>query len=167
MSDILIAAVVGAITGLGTSLLGFLIAYRNLKTEFQGKFRLELISKQLVACESLWALLALASRSDGIERVITYDGEKPFLVRIQAKKLYDELNIIFNSPFGLYYSKNIRKCLFDLRDFIHREFLQRGDDDISKVKVAKFDGYVQNLRIAIRKEIGVEDLKVTEQGPVE
>jgi len=85
---------------------------------------------------------------------------------MQAKKLYDGLSELFNSHLGLYYSKSIRKCLFELRDFIQIELLNRGDGDISNAKVAIFDGYVQNLRTAIRKEIGVEDLKVTKQGPV-
>ena len=78
---------------------------------------------------------------------------------------------MFNSPSGLYYSHLLRKALFDLRSFIEKELLANAQEgqtelEISNTKANNFpDGAVQNLRIALRKEIGTEDLAVAREGP--
>jgi hypothetical protein len=55
-----------------------------------------------------------------------------------------------------------------LRDFLENDLLSGVDKqvtemEISKNKARKFDGLVQALRIAIRKEIGVENLQVGQE----
>jgi len=169
MSETLIAAILGTTSGLILGIASLYFAYRNLKFEYRGKFELEIIMKQISACEALWGVLANSSKSDGDERILIYQENQIAINKKNVKKLYDDINQIFNSPMGLYFSRDLRKNMFDLRDFINAEFLQKlpKDDLISKTKAEKFDGYVQNLRLAIRKEIGAVDLVVTKKGPLE
>jgi len=166
-----VAAVVGALSAILTSVIASWVSYRSLRAEYLGKHRLELISKQMAACEALWAVLEPASRSEGEARIIVHKKDQPYIVLSVAKKFYDDLNKVFNSTPGLYYSRQLRTELFDLRNFIMKEFISEASEDqfevqISKSKEEKFDGKVQQLRIAIRAEIGVKDLKVTSEGPI-
>jgi hypothetical protein len=172
ITDTVIASIVGAIAGVITSLLASWIGYRTLRTEFLAKHRLELISKQIAACEALWIVLEPVSRSVGENRVIKARGNKHYVDVQAAKELCAKLTLVFNSLSGLYYSRFLRKALFDLRDFIEKEFLANAQEgqtelEVSNTKANNFlDGEVQNLRIALRKEIGTEDLSVAKEGPV-
>lgn len=167
----IIAIAVGFLSALFTSILGSWLGYRTLRAEYLGKRNVDFINKQMAGCEALWVVLEPTSRSQGEERVLIYKNDQPYVVLLRAKKLYDSLNKVFNSASGLYYSKQLRTELFDLRNFILEEFISAVKDSqteiqISKNKAEKFDGKVQQLRIAIRAEIGVEDLKVTSEGPI-
>jgi hypothetical protein len=76
----------------------------------------------------------------------------------------EQIISVFYSTSGLYFSRDVRIKLFDLRDFIRDNFLNEPDKNeipISKNIANRFRSKVTKLRIAIRKEIGVEDLKVT------
>ena len=171
MQTEIIAIAVGFLSALVTSILGSWLGYRILRAEYLGKRNVDFINKQMSGCEALWVILEPTSRSLGEERVIIHKNEQSYVVLVTAKKLYDSLNKVFNSTSGLYYSKQLRTELFDLRNFILGEFISIAKDgqaeiQISKNKEDKFDGKVQQLRIAIRAEIGVEDLKVTSEGPI-
>ena len=112
------------------------------------------------------------SRSVGAIRVVTTKGNKRYVDIQAAKELCEALTKVFNSPSGLYYSLQLRTALFDLRDFVEKEFLEnvqesQAEIEISNVKANTFlNGIVQNLRIAVRKEIGTEDLVVAKEGPI-
>jgi hypothetical protein len=171
LGEIVISALIGALTAAITSLIGFWVSYKNLSAEYLGKLNIELTNKQLSACEALWIILEPVSRSRGVTRVIIQRNEQPYVVLNAAKNFYDSINKVFYSKSGLYYSRRLRNELFDLRDYILEEFISKMKDgvteiQINKSKVKKFDGKVQQLRIAIRAEIGVEDLKVTSEGSI-
>lgn len=169
MNEVLLTAIVGSLSGFFASFISVYFAYKSIKSDYRGKFELEIISKQINACETLWSILSVASKSEGEDRILTHKNDQITLDAQGAKKLYDALNQIFNSPMGLYFSRALRKSLFELRDFIYSEFLQKAtkENHISNTKAAKFDGYIQNLRVAIRREIGVVDLSVTMKGPLD
>ena len=171
MQTEVVAIAVGFLSALVTSILGSWLGYRTLRAEYLGKRNVDFINKQMAACEALWVILELAARSQGEERVIVHKNEQSYIDQSVAKKLYNSLNSVFNSASGLYYSRQLRAELFDLRNFILDEFVSiesknQTEIQISKSKADKFDGKVQQLRIAIRAEIGVEDLKVTSEGPI-
>ncbi len=171
MQTEVIAIAVGFLSALMTSILGSWLGYRVLRAEYLGKRNVDFINKQMTACEALWTILEPSARSQGEERVIVHKNEQSYVVLSVAKKLYDSLNNVFNSASGLYYSRQLRTELFDLRNFILDEFVStvtngQAEIQISKNKAEKFDSKVQQLRIAIRAEIGVEDLKVTSEGPI-
>ena len=171
MQTEIVAIAVGFISALVTSILGSWLGYRTLRAEYLGKRNIEFINKQLVACESLWIVLESGSRSKGTERVIVHKNEQAYLHLSPAINLYDSLNKVFNSASGLYYSKKLRDELFDLRNFIMDELISKIKEgqteiQISNNKAKEFDSKVQQLRIAIRAEIGVNDLKVTNEGPI-
>ena len=62
-SDILFPALVGAVTAIISSLIGAWVTYRTLRKDYQNKYQMELINRQLVACEQLWSSLSVASKS--------------------------------------------------------------------------------------------------------
>lgn len=171
MQTEMIAIIVGFLSALVTSILGSWLGYRTLRAEYLGKRNVDLINKQMAACEALWVVLESAARSQGGERVIIQKNEQPYVVLSVAKKLYDSINKVFNSTSGLYYSRQLRTELFDLRNFVLDEFISTAKDEqtkiqISKNKAEKFDRKVQQLRIAIRAEIGVEDLRASSESPI-
>lgn len=169
MSDAVISATVAAISAFIISLVSALISFRVLRSEYQNKFRLELINRQINACEKLWLALALASKSRGIDHVIQYHDSKVFLNTKAVAELHKNILDALNSSSGLYYSKILRNSVFELRNFLEAELeLDTNEKEIpiSKSKAKNLDGYVQNVRIAIRKELNLEDLRITKEGPV-
>jgi hypothetical protein len=170
LSDAVIAAIVGFLSAVITSIIASWVSHRRLRAELMGKYRLELIGKQTTACESLWSVLESGSRSIGENRVVVYTEGKPHVVIPVAKDLYAALTKVFNSPSGLYFSRQLRQAIFDLRDFIGDEFIPKNQDgqselEVSNNKAKSFHGRIANLRIALRKEIGTEDLTVSREGP--
>ncbi len=171
ITDTLIAALVGAITAVLTGIFTSFISYRVLKAEYSGKQRLEIIGKQIAACESLWAILDSGSLSLGENRVVYRLGDRFHLNPKSAAHFHDSINKIFLSSSGLYFSRQLRDAIFELRDFIEKDFLITQKEitsniEISTTKVKYFDGLVANLRNCIRKEIGVEDLKAGSENPI-
>lgn len=169
--DALFPALVGALAAVLTSVLASLLGYRTLRAEYTSRHRLELIGKQIAACEALWATLGLAAQAQGDRRVIVHQDGKSYVSPAVARELYLELTRVFNSSSGLYYSKDLRTALFGLRDFIETDLMEGGAGgqplrEISNNKARKFDQAVTWLRVAIRKEIGVEDLKAGVEGPI-
>jgi hypothetical protein len=107
MSDTVVAAIVGSLSGFLVSIISVYFAYKNLKSDYKGKFELEIISKQILACEALWGTLSIASRSAGDDKVLTYQDDHIVLIPKNARKMYDDINQLFNSPLGLYFSRNL------------------------------------------------------------
>ena len=164
----IIPALVGALAAVATSIVGSLVGYRTLRAEYRSRHRLELIIKQMAACEELWAALLIGSQSSGENRVVHHRDGKSYVSVPDSRQFYDDLTRVFNSQSGLYYSRELRQALFDLRGFVEADLMTLGDGlvEISNNKAKKFDGYVRTLRVAIRREIGVEDLKAATEGPV-
>ncbi len=169
MSDTLIAAIAGSVSALIASAIGALISYRLLKSEYQNKFRMELINKQIDACEKLWLALITASKSKGKDHVLQYRKEKIFINLRAAIELHKNLVDALNQSSGLYFSKDLRSSIFDLKDYLELEIdfdTEENENLISNTKANKLDGYVQNVRMAIRRELNLENLQVTKEGPV-
>lgn len=167
----LIPALVGALAAVLTSVVGSLVGYRTLRAEYRSKHRLELIGKQIAACEELWAALVTGSQSSGDSRVIHHRDGKSYVSVTDARQFYGSLTSVFNSSSGLYYSRELRDALFALRGFVESDLMTLVSEETSLVEISnnkakKFDGHVNWLRIAIRREIGVEDLKAATEGPV-
>lgn len=164
----LIAAVAGVLSAVLASAGASWVSYRALKSEYLGKRRLELIGKQIAACEALWNALASTSRSHVGNRVVIYRNDHPWVALATAHELCESLTAVFMSPAGLYFSRTVRHCLFDLRDFLESEFLSGAHEQVSEIEISKrkaknFDYLVQCLRVAIRKELGVENLQVANE----
>ncbi|WKZ40460.1 MAG: hypothetical protein QY328_00225 [Anaerolineales bacterium] len=169
MNDLLITTLISVVSAVFVSVIGFLISYRLLKSEYLGKHRMELISKQMVACEKLWVDLSVASKSKQKSNLIANQKNALYLDGKITEALYSNIITTINSPSGLYFSRHLRKSVFDLRDFIEQEIyidLNNQDQPISITKAKKLDGYIQNVRIAIRKELKIEDLKASQEGPL-
>jgi hypothetical protein len=166
-----LAALVGFLTAVFTSILASWIGYRKLRAEYLGKYRFDLMKKQIDACEALWDALKPTSKSIGENRVILHRSGKTFVKINVAENLYKTINDVFNSPFGLYYSRQLRESLFKLRNFLEDEFITQANGNtelqISNTRARKFDSRVQNLRISIRKELELDDLRVVAEGPID
>jgi hypothetical protein len=164
VSETIIAAMVGAITAIITSILAAWVSYYNISKEYKTKYHMDLVSKQIDACEKLWGVLEIASKKGGADKLISESDKGTFISIEAARKLHSNLTEIFNSPSGLYYSRSLRSELFILRDFIDNQILkdiQETKLQWSKAKANKLDGYIQNLRTAIREEMGLDDLRVS------
>lgn len=172
LSDVVLTGIIAAVVAIITSLITSFISFRTVKTEILSTYRQDLINRQVTACEMLWEALNLASKAKGDNFVIRYKDDKQYINLTAAKKLHQEITEVFNSKYGLYYSLTLREEIFGLRRFIESEFLEldlssQSSPTISKTKAKSFFGRVGNLRIALRKEIGVENLTVGKEGPVE
>jgi hypothetical protein len=170
LGDTIISALIGALTAAIISLAGYWASYRNLRTEYLAKRNIDFTNKQIAACEALSVILEPVSRSQGDERVIIYKGQQAFVALCAAREFYKSLCKVFNSSAGLYYSKQLRNELFDLRNYLMEEFIAKAEEGqtelpIARNKAERLDGKVQQLRIAIRAEIGVEDLRVATVAP--
>src|SRR5687768_12296062 len=113
VADTVMAAIVGSLAAILTSLLGSWISYRALRADYLGKYRLDLIGKQMAACEALWNVLEPGSRSHGKIRVIIDKNNKHYANVKVAEKLYSDLTRVFNSSAGLYFSRQLRETLFE------------------------------------------------------
>lgn len=170
LGDTIISALIGAVAAALTSLAGYWVSYRNLRAEYLAKRNIDFTNKQIAACEALWVVLEPISRSQGDERVIIHRDQKTFIVLCAAREFYKSLCRVFYSSAGLYYSKQLRNELFDLRNYLMEEFISKAEEGqtempVGRNKVERLDGKVQQLRIAIRAEIGVEDLRVANTAP--
>ena len=164
MSDSFIAALAGFITAIVASIIASWVSFRSIRTEYKTKYHSELIGRQIQSCENLWSALGAASRTIGDQRLIVVNKKDATISVECAKKIYNDLSSVFNSSSGLYFSKNLRQSLFELRDFLGQEILLKVKKEAflqwSKTKANDLDGYIQNLRNAIRHEVGVEDLTI-------
>jgi hypothetical protein len=171
LGENIVSALIGAATAAVTSLIGFWVSYRNLRAEYLAKRKIDLSSKQVAACEALWIILEPASRSQGEVRMVIYRDDQPYIVLSIAREFYTALCKVFYSTAGLYFSRTLRNEFFDLRDFIMEEFISKAKENQKEIQIAKnkaksLDGKVQQLRIAIRAELGVEDLNVASENPI-
>ncbi|MCD4738859.1 MAG: hypothetical protein K8R89_06330 [Anaerolineae bacterium] len=172
VTDTIIAAIVGFLSAVITSLIASRVSYRKLKTEYLAQHRKEIIDKQVSACESLWIALEPASRVDGETRIVVNVHDSPRVILPVAIEFNRKITEVFFSPSGLYFSRQLRRALFGLRDFIQEEFISKNlgkeiEFDISKTKYRKFRSKMTKLIITIREEIGVEDLCLAREGPAE
>jgi hypothetical protein len=174
-----LAAAAGAIIGAVTNFIGSLLTSRwtsereshRLRTEYEAKHRTQLITKQIAACEEIWGALRLASKRKGAEQVVVWNGSSASISAKHAKELYLSLINIFNTPTGLYLSHDVRQKLWPVLDILEEklapEICGRSErSDVSKNTISSFWGCVAELRNALRRELGVEDLKVTREEPV-
>ncbi|HKJ39842.1 MAG TPA: hypothetical protein VJ972_13775 [Anaerolineales bacterium] len=168
-TEIIIPAIAGITTAIISSLVGAWVTYRALKRDYQNKYQMELINRQIAACETLWSVLSVASRSKGNNHVLCKNNGK-FLLNIEKGiELHDNVVNTVNSQHGLYFSRELRQSVFDLRDFIENEINFDLKDEyipVSNTKANKLDGYVQNIRVAIRKELRLEDINAAKEGPL-
>lgn len=161
MSETFFPAIVGALTAIFTSIVANWVSMRSIKAEYEKKHQMELIAKQFSACEDLWHALETASMKSMGSKCV-FDSSLVYS-KENAKELYDRLFAVFLSPAGLYFSRDLRKCFFRLTDFIGAEINAENNHGWSKTKIKTFDGMVQDLRVAIRHEMGLEDLTVTRE----
>lgn len=165
MDPKIIAALIGLSSAVITSFIVSWLSYKKLKKDLVLEYKTELIKKQMESCENLWESLTAVSFTLGNECLVKNIDDKPTVDIEEAKSFVKASSDVFLSSFGLYFSRNIRDSLFDLRDFIVDEFIKKSEAEnyvISKRLLKRFRGKVGKLRTAIREEIGVRDLKVTE-----
>jgi hypothetical protein len=172
MTDTIIAAIVGFVSAVITTLIASRVSYRKLRSEYLAQHRKEIIEKQIAACETLWTALEPVSKADGETRIVIDIDDNPRVILPIAIEFNRRITEIFFSPAGLYFSRELRGALFNLRDFIQKEFISghsEGDIEfgISKTKCRKFRSKVTKLIITIREEIDVEDLCAARKGPTD
>ena len=162
MDATVIASLVGFASAVVTALIASALTARRLRHELQSAYRGELARKQVAACEALWSALESTSFTPGANRVVEGEADD-FTVNLPAaRELVQEMTAVFYSAHGLFLSRQVRTALFEFRRFVTEEFpIQSADSErvsISKTKAQKFWSKATALRIALRAEIGVEDL---------
>ena len=167
MEATVIASLVGFGSAVITALLASSLTRHRLRQELRSAYRGDLAQKQVVACEALWSALASTSIAPGSNHVIKRDGDI-FTADIGlVHELVCRLNEVFHSGHGLFLSRRTRHALFALRDCLCDELLVLKSDTstvrIPKAKTHAIDDRVTALRIALRAEIGVEDLGVARE----
>jgi hypothetical protein len=65
LDEKLIAALIGTLSAILTSMIAIWASHRKLRAELLSKYRSELINKQIEACEKLWEKLESTSFSYG------------------------------------------------------------------------------------------------------
>jgi hypothetical protein len=162
MDATVIASLVGFGAAVVTALVASALTRRRLREELQSTFRGELARKQVAACEALWSALESTSFSLGSARVIQGEADAHTVELGTARELMQKVTTVFYSSHGLFLSRRVRTALFDLRDFTKDELLTQTSESqrvpISKNKAERFRSKATALRIALRAEIGVEDL---------
>lgn len=162
MDPKVLVALIAFASALITSVIATWVAYNKLKKERYLARRDELIKKQMDACEQLWQTLEVASFSPGDNRIIRVNEDEIKVDKKKAREFLENIISVFYSPVGIYLSRNVRKSIFELRDFASSEFICNESNDefknISKRKASRFRSKVTNLRMALREEIGVIDL---------
>nr|WP_320192617.1 hypothetical protein [uncultured Desulfobacter sp.] len=164
MAKSIITAIFACLTAVLTSLIALWAGGKKLKNEILGSHNSLLIEKQINACEDLWRVLALLSFSSKTSIVKMKNSKETIISKQNAKDFISQLMEIFYSPSGLYFSFNVRKCLFELRGFIAEEILSDNEADetsLSDKKLNLLKDKRNKLIISIREEIGVIDLQAT------
>lgn len=170
LTPMMISAMVGSFSAVLTSIISVCIGYKRLKVELLAKHRTELIHKQIEAAEALWRCLEPLSIADGDNRII-FEKDERNVARIQvAKAFYHAVTSLFFSTSGLYWSKNLRRSVFGLRDFLDDKMIKisRGQEEvcISNRTKKSFDYLVIELYKNIRSDIGTTNLQVGKEGPL-
>ena len=168
-----IAAIVGVMAAVLASLITGWINYRRLRAELISQHRNELIRRQIDACEALWRCLEATSFSDvgASPRIVTGILCDPKISVAEIEKFIAKINEVFHSSNGLYFSKRLRKRLFNFRENLTTKYLNtKGDEPseigLSRAELGEFQKMVSDLRNEIRTDLGVEDLNLASKGPI-
>ena len=168
-----IAAIVGVLAAILASLLTGWINYRRLRAELISQHRNELIRRQIDACEELWKCLEAVSFSDvGTgPRVVSGILGEPKVSVAEVEKFVARINDVFHSSSGLYFSRSLRRQLFDFREDLTVKYLRSNSEKrvevgLSRDELGRFQQMVSDLRNEIRIDLGVEDLNLASKGPI-
>lgn len=169
LPEAVVTIIAGALVAIISSALGAWGALVTLRRDYQNRYRMEIINKQMLACETLWSALSIASKYNGNEGLIEISKKGAVLRKKNIVELLRKIANALNSHHGLYYSKEVRNSVFALRDFIEGEININGKDTLillSNTKANKLDGYIQNVRIALRRELRAENINHAKEGPL-
>ena len=169
-----IAAIAGIFAAIAASIVTGWISHRRLREEMLSQHRAELIKKQIGACEALWSCLKSTSftDSDHEDRVVQGFFSAPYASPSSASKLSSEINMVFHSNHGLYFSRSLRSELFSFREYLSENFIRLEDADLtSKIaltpqELGKYQERITKLRNEIRNDLGVHDLQLASKGPI-
>lgn len=169
MSSTLIAALVGLVGAVITSLLAGYVGYRRLRTEVLAQTRKDYMQRQIAACEDLWRRLLPLSEYRNSKSIV-HEFTNPIMASPRrAREFCEDVTAAFFTPTGLYISREVRYRLFVLRAIIDKEFV-RGRDDldtlvpISRAALKRYRHNRGALFRAIRSEVGAIDLRVVQEG---
>lgn len=167
MTDEVLSAVIGGAVGFAAAYLTVQFEIRKIKLQLQAAHRGELVRRQLNACEKIWAIFGAASRSGGEGRMIKNQDGQRFVQAEEARHFVRRLEDAFNSENGIYLSRRCRERLFEFRDFIRDAFCQEDRSHLllplSEQQFATFYELRRRARLALRAEVGTEDLQVASE----
>ena len=163
-----LASLIGLFSGVVTSSVGAWAGYRKIRSELIGSYRQNLFLKQQESCEAIWEALEVASFLVTEDSIICGTPNDWKLNIEKTIEFNRRLTRVFCSYYGLYLSKQTRSTLFQLRDFLVNIVSDIEDNDsdyivLSNTQVRRIRGRVTALRIALRSEIGVKDLKIGQE----
>lgn len=169
-----IAAIVGIFAAIAASVVAGWISHRRLREEILSQHRAELIKKQILACEALWSCLRSTSFTDSSseERVVQGFYSSPYGSGAAAGSVADQINSVFHSEHGLYFSRSLRSELFNFRDYLTEAFIHpavtNSDDSVrlTREELGEYQERITKLRNEIRNDLGTQDLQLASKGPV-
>ncbi|HPG41523.1 MAG TPA: hypothetical protein PLP19_10400 [bacterium] len=165
-----VAAIVGFFSAIITSIFAAAIGYQKLKAQINGRYKLDLIKKQIHSVEKLWMTLEPASMYEGNNCIIIKKNDKYYVQINETKKMIDKLiKVFFSDKSGLYFSQHLRSTLFDIIEYMRDIFMietNENETEISNNVYKNFRHKFHRLINAMRAEIGVENLKIGKTEPI-
>jgi hypothetical protein len=161
--------VIVAFIALGASIMGALIghylALRQFRREQLNLLQAEVEKKTLSAYQKFWTCLLPASYflPDDRSLVVRREGQA-YLNQPVFEELFAGIRDFTYSENGIFLSREMRKAIFEVRDFIEEEIVAKSEKQsglikISNTKAKKIENGFDWIRKNARRDVGLEDAR--------
>lgn len=127
----------------------------------------ELAIRQLDAAQEMWLIFENTSLNGRKNSIIQSLHDAPYFDYSTANQFIGSLDSTFSRKAGLYISKPTRIKLFEFRDFISNELLEKYKDPkdkfVTEEQVANYKKLRTAACLAIRNEIGGENITIARE----
>jgi hypothetical protein len=160
VSNTLLAALVGIISAVITSIISHWLLIHRLKQETAHRARTNLYENQLAAYKKFWNLLVQTSRYNLGDGIIQQVNNNCYLHAEKAKLFLDAVTSFLSSEEGIFLSRRVIDVMVRTRAVIirvleahpHAELVQ-----LSRTKQKKIQGGLRHLYFYTRDDIGLRD----------
>lgn len=161
--------VIVALIALGASIVGALIghylAIRRFRREQLNLLRTEIDKKTLAAYQKFWACLLPSSyfHPDDRSLIVRREGQA-YLNQPVFEEIFAGIRDFTYSENGIFLSREMRKAIFEVRDFIEEEIVAKSEKQsglikISNTKAKKVEVGFDWIRKNARRDVGLEDAR--------
>jgi len=162
MDTVIVAALIGFISAVITSLISHGLLLGRIRREAMEPFRSEFYQKQLMAYQKMWSLLGPTSRYPSDNTVIIRKNRQQYLSVVNARKFSNDIREFFFSEYGIFLSKEMRKSIFEMLDDLAEHKYRGGSEDnlvpLTKEQASSIQVCFANIHVTARRDLALSDI---------